>query len=128
MSDPLVEVSAVSIGYGALRPLRLQQLTVSAGEQVAVIGLDQPAAEVLINILTGASLPDTGEVRLFGRATTAITDGTEWLTLLDRFGIVSERAALLDGLTVVQNLSIPFSLQIEPPDPDVARKAVAIAQ
>jgi ABC-type transporter Mla maintaining outer membrane lipid asymmetry ATPase subunit MlaF len=128
MSAPLIEVSGISMGYGALRPLRVQQLTVFEGEQVAVLGLDQPAAEVLINLLTGASLPDSGDVRVFGRSTTSVTDSTEWLTLLDRFGIVSERAALLDAMTVVQNLSVPFSLKIEPPDPEVAAKATAIAR
>jgi phospholipid/cholesterol/gamma-HCH transport system ATP-binding protein len=126
-NEALLEVSDVSMQYGALRPLRLRRLAVAAGEHVALIGLDRPAAEVLINLITGASLPETGEVRVFGRPTVSITDATEWLTLLDRFGIVSERAALLDSMSVVQNLAVPFSLQIEPPDADIVRKAVAIA-
>jgi ABC-type transporter Mla maintaining outer membrane lipid asymmetry ATPase subunit MlaF len=127
MREPLIEVSAVTMQYGALRPLRLRQLTLAAGEHVALTGLDQPAAEVLINLLTGASVPDTGHVRVFGRTTASIADSTEWLTLLDRFGIVSERAALLDSMTIVQNLAIPFSLQIEPPDPEVVTQASSLA-
>jgi phospholipid/cholesterol/gamma-HCH transport system ATP-binding protein len=126
-NEPLVEVSGVSMRYGALRPLRLHHLAVAAREHVALIGLDQPAAEVLINLITGASLPDAGEVRVFGRPTAAIADATEWFTLLDRFGIVSERAALLDAMSVVQNLAVPFSLKIEPPDDGIVRRAVAIA-
>jgi ABC-type transporter Mla maintaining outer membrane lipid asymmetry ATPase subunit MlaF len=128
MGELLLELSAVSIQYGALRPLRMQELTLAAGEHVALMGLDQPSAEVLINLITGATLPDTGEVRVFGRPTASITDSSEWLTLLDRFGIVSERAALLDAMTVVQNLAIPFSLRIDPPEPDVAGRAAAIAR
>jgi len=128
MAAPVLELTGISKKYGALRPLRVEHLVISPGEQVALLGLDQPAAEVLINLLTGASLPDSGEVRIFGRAATAITDSEDWLSTLDRFGIVSERAALLEPMTVMQNMAVPFSLAIEPPPPDVIDKASALAR
>jgi ABC-type polar amino acid transport system ATPase subunit len=118
----------VSKQYGALRPLRVVRLTVGGGDQVAIVGLDRPAAEVLINLVTGASLPDEGAVRIFDRPSESIRDGTEWLTIVDRFGIVSERAVLLEALSVVQNLSVPFSLDIEPPSESVRSRAVAAAR
>jgi ABC-type transporter Mla maintaining outer membrane lipid asymmetry ATPase subunit MlaF len=127
MAAPLLEIDALSMQYGALRPLRVQQLSVAAGEHVSLVGLDQPAAEVLINLVTGASLPNTGTVKVFGRLTAEISDSTDWLTMVDRFGIVSERAALLEPLTVIQNLAVPFSLEIEPPPPSIAAQARAIA-
>ena len=127
MTAPVLELTGVTKHYGALRPLRVEQLTLSPGEQVALLGFDQPAAEVLINLLTGASLPDTGVVRVFGRSTADIADSTEWLTTLDRFGIVSERAALLEPMSVIQNMAMPFSLAIEPPPPDIVRQATALA-
>lgn len=127
MTSAVLELTSVSKNYGALRPLRIAQLTVAAGEQVAIIGPDQPAAEVLITLVTGASLPDTGEVRVFGRSTAAITDGDQWLAALDRFGIVSDRAALLESLTVIQNLAVPFSLEIEPPPSSVRQQAAGLA-
>jgi ABC-type sulfate/molybdate transport systems ATPase subunit len=127
MSAPLLELSSVSKNYGALRPLRIEQLVLSPGDQVALLGLDQPAAEVLINLLTGASLPDAGHVRIFGRSTAAIVDSADWLSTLDRFGIVSERAALLEPMTVIQNMAVPFSLAIEPPPPEIVRQASALA-
>lgn len=128
MTTAVVELDGVTKQYGGLRPLRVEQLVVSAGEQVAIVGLDQPAAEVLIGLITGASLPDTGQVRVFGRSTADIADSDDWLTSLDRFGIVSQRAALLDPLTVVQNLSLPFSLDIEPPPPEIAERAAQLAR
>ena len=127
MTAPVLELTGVTKHYGALRPLRVEQLTLSPGEQVALLGFDQPAAEVLINLLTGASLPDTGVVRVFGRSTADIADSTEWLTTLDRYGIVSERAALLEPMSVIQNMAMPFSLAIEPPPPDIVRQATALA-
>lgn len=127
MTEPILELDGVTKQYGALRPLRIEHLVVAAGEQIALLGFDQPAAEVLINLITGASLPDTGQVRVFGRSTSEIVDSADWLTLLDRFGIVSERAALLEPLTVIQNLAIPFGLEIEPPPPAIVRQASDLA-
>jgi ABC-type transporter Mla maintaining outer membrane lipid asymmetry ATPase subunit MlaF len=124
---PVVEISGVSKGYGGLRPLRLQQLSVGAGDHIAILGFDAPAAEVFVNLLTGASLPDSGEVRIFGRATSAIADSADWLATIDRFGIVSERAVLLDQLTVIQNLALPFTLDIEPPADTVRRQSEMLA-
>lgn len=127
MTAPVLELSGVSKAYGALRPLRIEHLVLAPGDQVALLGLDQTAAEVLVSLVTGATLPETGQVRIFGRATSDITESSDWLTVLDRFGIVTERAALLESMTVLQNMAIPFSLDIEPPPPDVARLASALA-
>ena len=125
---PVLELSGVSKDYRGLRPLRIADLSVLPGENVAILGLDQIAAEVFVNLVTGATLPDRGEVRLFGRSTAAITDSADWLAVVDRFGIVSRRAVLLEALTVVQNLAMPFTLEIEPPPEDIRRQAVALAQ
>jgi len=128
VSDPVLEILDVSRDYRGLRPLRIERLDVAAGEHVAILGLDQMTAEVFVNLVTGATVPDRGDVRIFGRPTAAIADSTEWLALVDRFGIVSERAVLLDALTVIQNLSMPFSLEIEPPGADVRARAETLAQ
>jgi ABC-type polar amino acid transport system ATPase subunit len=127
VSTPVVELTGISKNYGALRPLRIEKLSVAQGEQVAVIGLDQPAAETFISLVTGAGLPDRGEVRVLGRSTQLIADSADWLSTLDAFGIVSDRAVLLEALTVVQNLALPFSLEIEPPTDDVRQRALELA-
>jgi len=121
-------MSSVVKQYGALRPLRIARLQVLPGEQVALVGLDQPASEVFISLITGASLPDSGSIAVLGRVTGEIADATEWLSTLDRFGIVSERAVLLESLSVVQNLAVPFSLDIEPPPDDIRRQAIGLAR
>ena len=127
-TTPVLRISRVRKNYNALRPLRINQLTVDEGERVAVSGLDAGAAEVLVNLVTGASVPDEGEVHVGGRSTAAIADGDEWLASLDRFGIVSPRAVLLDAVTLVQNLAMPLTLQIDPLPPDAAATAAALAR
>jgi ABC-type polar amino acid transport system ATPase subunit len=123
----VLEIGGISKDYHALRPLRLQQLTVAPGEHVAILGFDRLSAEVFVNLVTGVTLPDAGTINLFGRATTSISDSAEWLALVDRFGIVSERAVLLEQLSVLQNLAMPFTLEIEPPSDEVRQRAEALA-
>ena len=128
MTAAVLEFAGTSKDYRGLRPLRIESLRVGAGEQVAILGLDQMSAEMFINLATGATLPDAGQIRVFGRATSAIADSTDWLATVDRFGIVSERAVLLDQLTVIQNLAMPFTLAVEPPADDVREKAERLAE
>lgn len=125
--DPIVEMRGVIKSYNALRPLRITELSLPAGVRMAVSGIDAAGAEVMLNLITGASLPDQGEVRVFGRRTSDISDGDEWLASLDRFGIVSDRAVLLEGATLTQNLALPFSLEIDPVPPDTLARVEALA-
>jgi putative ABC transport system ATP-binding protein len=127
VTGPVLTLTDVSKDYHGLRPLRIASLSVAAGEQVALVGFDEVSAEVFVNLVTGATLPDRGEVRLLGRLTADITDADDWMTLVDRVGIVSRRAVLLEGLTVVQNLAMPYTLEVEPPSAEVKERAVALA-
>ena len=126
MSDPLV-LTNVEKQYGGLRPLRVRDLRVPAARITMLLGFDRPAAEVFVNLITGASLPDTGEVLSLGRPTSAIADSDEWLAFVERFGIVSDRIVLLEAMTVAQNLAISFDLNLEPVDPAVMVRVVELA-
>lgn len=109
----LVELIGVTKDYRALRPLRIQRLELRAGESIALLGVDAAMAEVLVSLITGAQLPDEGEVNAFGRATRSITSVDEWVAELDRFGLISDRSVLIEQLTARQNLALPLSLDID---------------
>jgi ABC-type lipoprotein export system ATPase subunit len=128
MSETAVRMSGVQKNYAALRPLRIQSLDVATGERVALGGLDGAAAEVLVNLVTGAALPDEGTVAVFGQSTAEITDGDAWLASLERFGIVSPRAVLLEGSTLLQNLALPLTLEIDPVPAAVRARVEALAE
>lgn len=127
MGDVVLEIRGVSKDYRGLRPLRIEHLILEQGQSIAILGLDAVAAEVFINLVTGATVPDSGDIAIFGQPTTAVTDGDAWLASLDRFGILSARAVLLEQLTVAQNLAVPFSLQLSPIPPETRRAVDALA-
>jgi putative ABC transport system ATP-binding protein len=127
-SDPVVSLEDVERDYRTLRPLRIRRFELHPAESVALIGLDQPAAEVLVNLITGATLPDKGRVRIFGNDTSAITDAESWMHALDDFGILSDRVVLLEEMTVEQNLMLPLTLELDDVDPATRAKVRAAAE
>jgi phospholipid/cholesterol/gamma-HCH transport system ATP-binding protein len=126
VADPLV-LTDVEKQYGGLRPLRVRDLRVPAGRITMLLGFDRPSAEVFVNLITGASLPDKGEIASLGRPTSVIADSDDWLAFVERFGIVSDRIVLLEALTVAQNLAISFDLSLDPVPPDIMTRVSAIS-
>jgi ABC-type transporter Mla maintaining outer membrane lipid asymmetry ATPase subunit MlaF len=124
---PAIELTGVRKDYHGLRPLRIDRLTVGEDEIVALAGLDLAASEILTSLVTGATLAEAGEVRIFGRATSDLENASAWLAFVEQFGIVSERVALLDAFSVEQNLTIPFTLDLHAPDPAILDAVTALA-
>jgi ribose transport system ATP-binding protein len=127
-SAPVVALRGIVKNYGGLRPLRIASLDVRAGERVAIDGFDRITAEVFVNLLNGAVLPDEGDVRVLGQSTRDIDNSEAWLESLDRFGLVTERAVLLGGSPIAHNLALPFSLEIDPMPDEVRAQVVALAR
>jgi putative ABC transport system ATP-binding protein len=124
---PRLELIQVVKDYRALRPLRIAYLAVGAGERVALSGVDAQGAEALVNLITGASLPDRGTVKVDGVDTASIADGDAWLASLDRFGIVTARAVMLESETLLQNLVLPISLEIDAILPETKQRVLNLA-
>ncbi len=125
--DTLIRLRGVSKDYRSLRPLRIAELDLPPGRSVALLGFDQMMAEVFVDLITGAILPDTGEVSAFGKPTSSIADPDAWLTTLDQFGLLTDRAVLVEQFTVEQNLALPLSVAVESMSPDVRARAAALA-
>ena len=122
-----LELTGVVKDYRGLRPLRIADLAVDDGERVAISGLDRSAAEVFVDLVNGALLPDAGVVRVLGRTTADITEADDWLAWLDAFGILTHRAVLLEASTLAQNLALPLSLEIDPMPADLRATVEALA-
>jgi predicted ABC-type transport system involved in lysophospholipase L1 biosynthesis ATPase subunit len=126
--EPAIVLRGVSKDYRGLRPLRVQELVVEAGSVVALSGLDQAMAEVLTKLITGASVPDTGEVVVLGTPTTAIADGDQWLHGLERFGLFTDRALFVEQFTAEQTLAMPYTLDFEGMTDDLRDRVRRLAE
>jgi predicted ABC-type transport system involved in lysophospholipase L1 biosynthesis ATPase subunit len=124
----MIEIHNLVKDHQALRPLRMRSLAVAAGEIVAISGLDAVAAEVFVNLVTGATLADTGDVALFGQNTRDILNTGAWIRSLEGLAMVSERAVMIESFTPLQNIAMPITLAVDPIEPDVLPRALALAR
>ena len=122
-----IRVRDVQKDYHALRPLRVRELDVREGESIALLGFDRAAAEVFVNLLTAATVPDAGLIEILGRPTVDIRDADTWLSSLDCFGIVSERQVVIDNMTVEENLTMPLTMALHDVDSVMRAKVAALA-
>jgi ABC-type transporter Mla maintaining outer membrane lipid asymmetry ATPase subunit MlaF len=126
-SPILIAFDGVVKEHGGAMPLRVQRLSIRAGERVVLTGLDRAAAETVVHLISGAALPDEGRVRTAGVDTRAIATDTTWLMSLDRFGMVTDRAVLLDGLPAGANIALPLTVAIDPMDDATRTRVAALA-
>jgi predicted ABC-type transport system involved in lysophospholipase L1 biosynthesis ATPase subunit len=127
VTAPLLEVQGLVKDYQALRPLRIQSLSLAQGDVIAVKGLDALAAQTFVNLVTGASLPDSGEISVLGQNTRNIADSDAWLHSLDSIGMVTSRGVVIEMFTVLQNIALSYTLEVDPIDPAVLPQAAALA-
>lgn len=124
----MIEIKNLVKEHQGLRPLRIQSLVVNAGDIVSLAGLDALTAEVFVNLVTGATLADTGDVVLFGRNTKEILNADAWFKSLEGLAMVSERGVMVEGFTPLQNIAMPITLTVDPIEPDVLPGVIALAQ
>jgi heme exporter protein A len=80
-------------------------ISVAAGEAVALLGPNGSGKSTLLRVLVTAAQPSRGEVHVFGASTRA--DGE---AVRRRVGLLSDRPPLYDELTAVENLSFATTM------------------
>lgn len=98
MSAPLLDVRDVHAG-----PLRGLDLTVAAGEVVALVGHEGAGKTAAAELVAGLRRPESGSVRLAGEEVTGADPGR-----MARLGVgfVPEGRRVFPGLTVEENLAL----------------------
>ena len=128
MTDALLEIKNLSKDYQTLRPLRIKDFALRPGDVVSITGMDMLGAETFVHLVTGATLPDAGDVSLLGRNTREITDGDAWLKSLDAVGMLTARGILVEAFSVLQNIALSLTLDVDPIDSRVVPQAGALAR
>lgn len=115
MGEPLLALSGVQSGYGQIQVLWGMDLTVDAGEVVALVGSNGAGKSTLLRTVSGQLAPSAGSIRFDG----VEISGARPDTIL-RAGIahVPEGRRLFRGLTVRDNLLLGAYLRTD-------KKAVA---
>ncbi len=106
MTSPVLAVENVVVGYGEQPILDGISLTVAAGEIVSVLGGSGCGKTTLLRCIVGLLTPWSGRVRIEGRDVNA-ADEAERETILRDVGLAFQNAALLNSMTVEENVALP---------------------
>lgn len=80
-------------------------LKVRPGEVFALVGASGCGKSTLLRAILLLQQPTSGSIRVFGREVIGLSDA-EALSLRRRWGVMFERAALFNSLTVTENVSM----------------------
>ena len=105
--DPLVEVRNLSVSFGRQAVLRDINLTIPAGQTLALLGESGCGKTVLMKAIIGLIQPTRGQILFDSDDLSQLTD-RELSHLRLRFGFVFQNAALFDSMTVGQNVAFPL--------------------
>ncbi len=105
--ENVVEIVHLKKSFGTNKVLNDINLTLSQGENLAILGKSGTGKSVLIKCLVGLIEPDEGEIIILGQHISELS-GKELNVLRKKVGFLFQSAALYDSMTVRENLEFPL--------------------
>lgn len=124
--EVVVEVDDVHKSFGPHDVLKGVSLTIPKNKITVIIGGSGSGKSVIMKHIIGLFRPDRGRVSVFGQDMSAL-DSRQMLEMRARFGMLFQGAALLDSMSVRQNVSFPLVERGVPKD-EVKRETEAILE
>jgi len=106
---PKIQVRGLRKAFGRNLVLDGIDLDVGVRESVVVIGGSGSGKSVLVKCILGLLQPDAGSIKIDGREVTGI-GGAERESLMHKFGMLFQGAALFDSLPVWENVAFGLIL------------------
>lgn len=111
MSGAVLEAVGIRKSYvlphGRIDVLRGANLTVGAGETVAITGRSGAGKSTLLNVLGGLDAPDAGEVRFQGAPFSSLSEARRTALRATGVGFVFQSYQLLPEMTILENAMLP---------------------
>src|SRR5205085_1296211 len=99
----LLQAINITKSYAGVQALKRASFELRAGEVHALIGENGAGKSTLIKIITGAVLPDTGDIELNGQS---ITNNSPRVAKSLGIAAIYQQPALFPELTVAENIAL----------------------
>ncbi|MEV7184342.1 ABC transporter ATP-binding protein [Kitasatospora sp. NPDC093102] len=117
----IIEARDVALAFGETPALRGADLSVQAGEVLAIMGPSGSGKSTLLHCLAGILVPDAGEVLFNGQRLDTMPEARRSALRRDQFGFVFQFGQLVPELTAEENVALPLLL-------NGVRRAAALAE
>ena len=107
MSAPVIEIRDLVRKFGPRTVLNGVSFSVNKGDTMIIMGGSGCGKSTLLRHIIGAMKPTSGSIKLFGEEITTMPQ-TELEKLRLRFGMNFQFGALLQSLTVGENVALPL--------------------
>lgn len=125
----MISITDLSFAYpGSSFRLQVESLTVAAGQSLALLGPSGTGKTTLLRLMTGLLQPNSGEVRLGTVSLTCLHETERRAFRLSEVGLVFQDFALLDYLTVEENILLPQRFAKEVLTPGARQAARGLAE
>lgn len=118
---PVLEVQGVNIAFDGNVVLQDVNFTVHNGETCVLLGPAGGGKSVLLKLINGLMLPDSGSIKVFGQEVTTMSQD-DLFAMRRRVGMVFQESALFDSMNVEDNVA--YRLNEEGVDPAESHKRV----
>ena len=103
-------------------------LTVKAGERIAIVGTSGSGKSTLLHLLGGLDVPTSGEVWLHGKCLNTMNE-TERGEMRNKYlGFIYQFHHLLPEFTAIENVAMPLLLRKEVPIKEARQQAVDLLE
>lgn len=123
-SQPVIRFDEVSKSFGSQHVLRGLCFDVTAGKTLAIMGASGSGKSVTLRHIIGLMKPDSGRVLVEGEEVAALS-GKKLAALRKRMGYVFQEGALINWLSIGENVCLPLRENTDLPDEEIRARAQA---
>jgi putative ABC transport system ATP-binding protein len=125
----MISITDLSFAYpGSSFRLQVESLTVAVGQSLALLGPSGVGKTTLLRLMTGLLQPNSGEVKLGAVSLSRLNETDRRAFRLSEVGLVFQDFALLDYLTVEENILLPQRFGKEPLPPAASQAIRGLAE
>ncbi|MEJ2032645.1 MAG: ATP-binding cassette domain-containing protein [Deltaproteobacteria bacterium] len=124
MSEPIIRLIGVKKSFDSQVVLDGVDIDIPASRTTVIAGGSGQGKSVTLKLILGLLKPDAGQILMEGRDI-AMMKGRELRALRTNFGVLFQGAALLDSLSVFDNVALPLRERTKATEDEIRQKVLA---